>query len=180
MSELSTKFTVIPGRRRIAIDSNCFTAEQLGPQTMLFPEARSGIVVFVCFPDVEEREFVSLLECAKPSFVIDLRIVPRFDVGRLNRDRAFDIFDAIGTQYIDLTSILVIGSSTKDTVVRFRDFMATTNFDLSRPVVFLLSRRETSVATDSEILDALAASGKQATEVMQVPLYKTVERANYH
>ena len=39
------------------------------------------------------HSFVSLLENARPSFVIDIRIVPRFDVGRLNRERAFGLFE---------------------------------------------------------------------------------------
>jgi hypothetical protein len=100
--------------KRVSIDTTRFRPVETGPQATLFPEARPGVVIFVCFPDVEEREFVSLLENARPSFVIDLRIVPRFDVGRLNRDRAFDLSDAMRTRYIDLTGVLMNGPSRED------------------------------------------------------------------
>src|ERR1700727_3228316 len=94
MNEGRPKLTLIPGRRRAPVPRDAFSPIEQAPQSSLFPESRPGVVVFVCFPDVEEGEFVDLLESAKPSFVIDLRIVPRFDIGRLNRDRAFDMFEA--------------------------------------------------------------------------------------
>ena len=53
----------------------------------------------------------------------------------------------------------------------FNELLSLSSFDLFRPVVFLLSRPETSLTTDAEVLNALAASGKQAREVMQVPAF---------
>src|SRR5258708_6682572 len=103
MTETRAGFTVIPGRKRLSILVDTLRPTQEGTQATLFPEFRPGIVVFVCFPDVEELEFTHLLERARPGFVIDLRVVPRFDVGRMNRDRAFDLFDAAGTKYRDMT-----------------------------------------------------------------------------
>jgi hypothetical protein len=151
--------------------SDAFRPLEQGPQSVLFPETRPGIVIFVCFPDVEEREFIDLMESARPSFVIDLRIVPRFDVGRLNRDRAFDLFDAMKTRYVDLTGVLMSGASREEVMRSFNELLSLSSFDLFRPVVFLLSRPETSLATDTEVLNALAASGKQAREVLQVPAF---------
>jgi hypothetical protein len=92
-------------------------------------------------------------------------------VGRLNRDRAFDPFDAMRTRYIDLTGVLMSGASRGDAMRSFNELLLLASFDLFRPVVFLLSRPENSVATDTEILSALAASGKRAKEVMQVPAF---------
>ena len=93
MNENRARLTLVPGRKRISLDRDAFRPVEPGPQATLFPEVRPGVVIFVCFPNVEEREFVSLLENARPSFVIDIRIVPRFDVGRLNRERAFGLFE---------------------------------------------------------------------------------------
>lgn len=171
MNESRPKLTLIPGRKRVPTAADAFRPAPQRSQTSLFPEARPGVVVFVCFPAVEEREFVALLENARPGFVIDLRVVPRFDVGRLNRGRAFDLFDAVGSKYMDLTGILMNGASHGDVMKSFTDLLASGSVDLYRPVIFLLSRPETSVATDGEILDALAASGKQANEVVQVPAF---------
>jgi hypothetical protein len=171
MNEKRAGLTLVPTRKRVEVDADSFRSEEFGPQSALFPQAKPGIVVFVCFPDIQEREFVALLQDAKPSFVIDLRVVPRFDVGRMNRDRVFDLFEAQHIRYVDLTGILVSGASHKDVMQAFTDLLSSSTFDLLRPVVFLLSRPETSVATDSEVLSALAASGKQAREVMQLPAF---------
>lgn len=165
------KLTLIHGRKRVPPTEAMFRAIDQGPQGSLFADTIAGMVVFVCFPDVEEREFVMLINNARPSFVIDLRVLPRFDVGRLNRDRAFDLFETTGTSYIDLTGILMNGASREDVMVGFRELLASSTFDLSRPVVFLLSRPETSLATDGEILAAMEASGKHATRIMQVPAF---------
>lgn len=171
MNKSRPKLTLAPGRRRVSIGNDAFRPVEQGPQTVLFPETRPGVVVFVCFLDVEEREVVDLMERARPSFVIDLRIVPRFDVGRLNRDRAFDLFDAMKTRYVDLTGVLMSGASREDVMRSFNELLSLSSFDPFRPVVFLLSRPETSLATDAEVLNALAASGKRAREVMQVPAF---------
>jgi len=171
MPERPARLTLIPGRKRVAVNRDSFRPVEAGPQESLFPDSRQGMVVFVCFPDVQEGEFVGLMEHARPSFVIDFRTVPRFDVGRLNRSRAFDLFEATGARYVDLTGILVHGASRDDVMRSFDELLASSSFDLFRPVIFLLSRPETSVATDAEVLKALAASGKRAKEVMQVPAY---------
>lgn len=171
MNESRAKFTLISGRKRVPVASELFRAVDPGPQAALFPATRPGLVVFVCFPDVEEDEFTAVLANAKPSFVIDLRIVPRFDVGRLNRQRVFDLFDAMGTRYIDLTGILLNGATHDDVIRNLNSLMSSASFDLFRPAIFLLSRPETSIATDAEILTALAASGKHAKEVIEVPAF---------
>lgn len=171
MPDARPKLTLIHGRKRISIDGEAFRPINPGPQSTLFPEVRAGMVVFVCFPDVEDREFIGLMENARPSFVIDLRIAPRFDVGRLDRERAFDLFDANSTRYIDLTGILFSGASRDDVMRKFSELVSSNSFDLSRPVVFLFSRPETSVASDAEVLDALASSGKCPNEIMQVPAF---------
>ncbi len=171
MDEHQTRFTVIPGRKRVSIDRDAFRALNPGPQSALFPETRPGVVVFVCFPDVEEREFENLIESARPSFVIDLRVAPRFDVGRLNRDRVFDLFDAIGSRYVDLTGVLLNGASRADVMTSFGELLSSTSFNLLRPVLFLLSRPEASVASDTEVLRALESSGNRPNEIVQVPAF---------
>ncbi len=103
--------------------------------------------------------------------MIDLRLVPRFDVGRFDRARAFDLFDKLGSRYVDLTGILLDGASRDDVMRSFSQLLASSSFNLYRPVVFLLSRPETSVATEPEVLSALEASGKRAEQVSKVPMF---------
>src|SRR5262249_51276333 len=158
--------SLVPTRNSIQSAPDTFVEGTDAPQTVLFPEPRSGIVVFVCFPAVQEQDFVDLILNAQPRFVIDLRVVTRFDVGRLNRRRAFELFEGVAAQYVDLTGTLLNGASREDVMHDFTELISSKRFSLYRPVVFLLSRPETSVATDDQILQRLADSGKNAREIM--------------
>ena len=169
MDDARPRLTLIHGKKRVAITAETFADVTPNLQKNLFADTRPGIVVFVCFPDVDETEFVNLLENAHPRFVIDFRIAPRFDVGRLNRDRAFHLFDSAGAQYIDLGAITFHGAPRDEVMRAFSELLSSKAFDLSRPVVFLFSRPEASVASDSDVLSALASSGKTPKEIMQVP-----------
>jgi hypothetical protein len=60
------------------------------------------VLVLVDITDVSEREFLEVLERVRPDVVIELRTVPRFDFGRLNRKIVFRMFDEIKARYYDL------------------------------------------------------------------------------
>src|SRR5580765_8003789 len=74
----------------------------LGVQEALFPFEASHLLVFVSFPEVSEDEFVSALNSLHPRVIIELRKAPRFDIGKLNRQVAFECFQRIGSSYFDL------------------------------------------------------------------------------
>jgi hypothetical protein len=76
-----------------------------GIQETLFPFPESRSLIFVRFSDVSQNQFTSLIENLRPSFVIDLRRVPRFDVGRLNRQLAFQLFMKNQCIYLDFSTV---------------------------------------------------------------------------
>jgi hypothetical protein len=60
------------------------------------------VLVLVDLTDASEGEFIELLERVRPDAVIELRKVPRFDFGRLNRKIVFRMFDEMKARYHDL------------------------------------------------------------------------------
>lgn len=72
----------------------------------LFATKDPNILAFLDFSSIDEAEFLSLLISAEPKFVLDVRQVPRFDVGNLNRKLVFSIFKKAGAKYIDLGALI--------------------------------------------------------------------------
>ena len=173
MAEKSVpKLRLIHGKKqRKDIEPASFQSPDPGPQTSLFPKPKPGVVLFVLFPEIAEREFIEVIESSKPSYVFDLRLAPRFDIGRLNRQLAFDLFESAQARYVDLTIQMMAGSTKEVVQAKIRELLGSTSFNLSRPVVFLLGHSASSVATDSEILAALSDAGKEASEVVQIPCF---------
>ncbi len=166
------KFTVIKGRRnRLAFEPGRFEVRDGGVQTSLFPRAKAGVVLFVSFPAIGEREFIDVIERANPSYVFDLRLAPRFDIGQMTRQKAFDLFQSKQVHYVDIPFQVGPASDREQVWKKVREMLGKPSFSLTRPVVFLLGHSASSLATDAEILSVLAEIGKNATEVVQVPNY---------
>jgi hypothetical protein len=166
------KFTVIKGRKsRLDLDQGIFEAKENAVQTSLFPRAKAGVVLFVSFPAIGEREFIDVIERANPSYVFDLRLAPRFDVGQMTRQKAFDLFQSKQVHYVDMPFQVGVASDREQVWKKVRETLGRASFSLTRPVVFLLGHAASSLATDTEILTVLAEIGKSATEVVQVPNY---------
>lgn len=60
------------------------------------------VMVLVDITNVSEREFLDILERVAPDVVVELRTVPRFDFGRLNRKSVFRLFTEMKARYYDL------------------------------------------------------------------------------
>jgi hypothetical protein len=71
-------------------------------QQSLFPLRSSRTAIFMSLPEVDHYEFVSLLKSTAPAIVVELRKIPRFDFGPLNRGSIFDLFREQGDIYLDL------------------------------------------------------------------------------
>jgi hypothetical protein len=61
-----------------------------------------SVLVLVDLTNASENEFLRVLEQVRPDAVIELRAVPRFDFGRLNRKAVFRKFDEMHARYHDL------------------------------------------------------------------------------
>lgn len=80
-------------------------APERGEAAVMPDMAMLGLVDMSSVSDIAFRAIISQL---RPSWVFDLRPVPYFNVGRLNRKRAFELFRSNNASYRDVASALRI------------------------------------------------------------------------
>jgi hypothetical protein len=72
------------------------------------PDDEETLLGFVDMSSVSDDGFETILSRVQPSWVFDLRPVPYFDIGRLNRKRVFDLFSSLHASYRDVAGWLQI------------------------------------------------------------------------
>lgn len=80
-------------------------------QADLFPMAKPGLLIFSDASELSADRFLTLLNEARPTFVLDVRPTPRFDMGRLNRRQVFEIFRENHIHYVDVAGLVGVSSS---------------------------------------------------------------------
>lgn len=166
------KFEVIrtPLRKRIEIDDLLEFAHQAD----LFPRPKKGLLVFVYFPDVTEQEFRTVLMYSKPGQVLELRSAPRFDIGSLDRQIAFQLFSEQGSTYIDLTSSSM-GLSCQDTLLNsLRSYLTNSRLSAERPVMILMNSADSSNVS-KPIRRLISSVLPEFTSLFEVPRFTKEE-----
>jgi hypothetical protein len=148
-----------------------------GPQSGLFPRLKSGLFIFVFFPDVTEQEFRTTFEYSEPSLVMELRKSPRFDIGRLNRREAFQVFANHHSTYVDLTSSSMGKFDGEDLVSTVKQFLTIKKPAFDRPIMFLLDRSASAHPLTNQILQALRDITPEP-EVCEVPSFTDTPKGN--
>ncbi len=143
-----------------------------GTQSSLFPQPKPGLIVFISFLEIHDNEFIDAIQHAQPSSIFDLRLAPRFDVGRLTRETAFALFANAHAKYFDITAAVMMGKPHEEVIRQLSALLASGEIDMSRPIMFLLASPKTSIAWDSEILLLLNHAGRTPSEVVTVPSYQ--------
>lgn len=160
-------------RLTLITNPNARQNTELGPTTgvqhSLFPSGNSASVVFVCFPDVTEGEFVAALEQTNPAVVVELRKAPRFDVGKMNRNLAFEIFRRQGSLYIDLN--IDNGHSDDQLLSRIREIIATYKQE-RRSIMFLVSAAPGKHSPLSDSVVQCFKGTDETWEIYQVPQHQ--------
>jgi hypothetical protein len=160
------RLRVVSSKRRTALSAEMFRPAER--QSTLFDDQSSWMIVFVCVPDLPEGAFGDLMRLSEPSFVFDLRLAPRFDLGSLNRVRAFELFDRFHATYVDTTTPLMKGAKREEVIEKLIRRLPTSGIEARRPIVFLHGRSESSLATPTEILNILGQSARRL-EIINVP-----------
>lgn len=137
-----------------------------GMQQSLFLSEKARAIVFVCFPDVTEGEFVNAVEHVKPAAVVDLRKAPRFDIGKMSRHLAFEIFRRQGSLYIDLNS--GAGSSDDQLLFSIRNTIFA-HRQKGKPIMFLVSATQSSSPPLLDFIVECFKGTDEAWEILQVP-----------
>lgn len=164
------RLKILPTPKRLSVSRDDFLIET-SPQAQLFPKPRHGLLIFIHFFDVTEQEFRETIEYARPSFVLELRPTPRFDVGRLNRQAAFRVFENQDSVYHDLTSSLMGRADEEAVIANLQTFLDSFQPSFERPVVFLLNRRETDGEFLRRILKTVTSFNSEVSEFYEVPRF---------
>jgi hypothetical protein len=143
-----------------------------GTQSSLFPDRRRGLLIFVYFADVTEHEFMQTLEYSEPSYVFEFRSAPRFDVGKLTRQLAFQAFSAHRSIYVDLTSSLMGKADSEALIGKLRHFLADARFSFDHPVMFLINKRELNEDFAARVLETVSSFNSASPEIYEVPHFE--------
>ncbi|MGD0669524.1 MAG: hypothetical protein ABSB23_18350 [Bryobacteraceae bacterium] len=136
-------------------------------QEALFPSPNKALAVFVAVPEITENEFTVALESSRPTFVLELRACPRFDVGRLNRREAFQRFQNVNAQYVDVSSCAP-SSGEIDVILTLRNVLA--QLRVPGPLMFLLDSSSGDLA--DEITRTLVDVSAENWDICRVPSYQ--------
>lgn len=71
-------------------------------QGVLFPTLSASSLIVLQLRKLDGKRFSDLLEEVQPALIVDLRLVPLFDVGLLTRKSAFALFKQQRIKYVDL------------------------------------------------------------------------------
>lgn len=148
-----------------------------GAQESLFPLRTPRSVIFVSLPEVDHREFVSLLRNAAPALVVDLRRIPRFDIGPLNRQFIFDLFRQQGDVYLDFGTEHLEVSKDKNALSKIQKAL-NEGMVQQRPILFLTSAVQDLPSFSKSILEWLQESS-EPWEIYQVPQHGAKSLAEF-
>jgi hypothetical protein len=158
---------VVASKRRLAVSAELFRPENAQPS--LFREEDTWMIVFINVSELRGDDFTNAIKYADPSVVLDLRLAPRFDIGSLNRERAFELFSSVKTRYVDATAPIMNGESREVAIQRIIRHIPIGSASSRGTVVFLLGRNDqSSIASQSEMLTLLGQSEKRL-DVINIP-----------
>jgi hypothetical protein len=79
-------------------------------QALLFPMMDPSLLLFINIQKLSADNFVRLLDQTKPTWLIDIRPAPRFDLPKFNRKMAFDVFNTYTIKYYDMAGLAELRS----------------------------------------------------------------------
>ncbi|HLH90134.1 MAG TPA: toll/interleukin-1 receptor domain-containing protein [Xanthobacteraceae bacterium] len=144
-------------------------------QQTLFSLPLPNLILFIHFNAVTESDFLAAIVNARPKYVLDLRVAPRFDIGTLNRRLVFSVFQQIGTQYYDVAGKLGVRSprDAKLNPALLIDELRTMVFrDKQRvegPIAFLVGDQQSHEIYENALARHLDILAEQGWEVLRVP-----------
>jgi len=145
-----------------------------GVQQSLFPLRSSRSAIFVSLPDVDHTEFVSVLKNSGPAIIVELRKIPRFDFGPLNRNSIFNLFHEQGDIYLDLGS--QSEESDQHAVASRIEQKLQAHMKQDRPLVFLTSPAQNPPSLAQALFEWLQKSS-DGWEIYEVPHHGSAMRS---
>lgn len=136
-------------------------------QQSLFPLRSPRSAIFISLPDVDHVDFLAVLKNSGPAVVVELRKVPRFDIGPLNRRSIFDLFKQQGDVYLDLGMEELEEPDLQDFATSIESKLQD-HLTKQRPILFLTSSVQNSPTLSQSISEWLQKSS-EPWEIYEVP-----------
>lgn len=117
---------------------------------------------------------MNVLEGGRPKLLFDLRRVPRFDLGSLNRRRVFSIFASAGIQYVDLSGRLRSAGQSHDNLAP--GHVAELILELlgyssiQGPLAFVVDAPQFEEVYITELIEALPSKQDHPWDILRVPI----------
>ena len=143
-------------------------------QPDLFPIAKTSLLIFANTTRLSGDRFISLLAEAQPSVIVDMRPTPRFDLGRLNRKAAFEVFRENQIRYVDTTGILGIKGrwdvNLNPTLIvkKINKVLSEQKSSPNGPIVFLFDDTELLSSSMGVFQSSLSSGGRKKWDVYLV------------
>jgi len=147
-------------------------------QNTLFAMEHASLLVFVNFESATEADFLTMLTDGRPRYVFDLRLVPRFDIGSLNRRLVFSVFAQSSTQYSDLSGRPASkgdrGSQLDPKVLgdQILKTMRVLRSSLQGPIAFLVDNQQFQEDYISDLASQLPSPEEKGWDVLRIPLVR--------
>ena len=154
-------------------------------QQTLFAVPLPNLLLFVHFDSVSESDFLAAIVNARPKYVIDLRVAPRFDLGTLNRRLVFSIFQQIGAQYYDVAGKLGVRSprdaklNPSFLIDELRTIVFRNKQLVEGPIAFLVGDQQADEAYETSIARNLDSLSDKGWELLRVPHVVPAKRPDH-
>lgn len=141
----------------------------------LFATSDPSILAFLDFASIDEAEFLSLLISSKPLHVVDVRLVPRFDVGNLNRKLVFSVFKNAGAAYHDLgatvgaAQLRALSEKPSDVARAVLERVLKNPRPLTGPIVVIVDTRQIVPSFVDEFAKAMDSTNPNGWQTLRLP-----------
>lgn len=141
-------------------------------QTTFFANENPSLLLFLNFEQMAESDFDAALAGARPKYLFDLRRVPRFDLGNLNRKKAFQRFSNARIQYLDFSGLLKFeGAHGSDPKLVARLIADSSNQALvTGPLGFLVDAFQFEEAYITKLIEALPSRKEASWDILRLPI----------
>jgi hypothetical protein len=140
-------------------------------KTTLFANENPALILFISFQQIDENEFTTILTGARPKSLFDLRRVPRFDLGTLNRRQAFSLFSELGIQYVDLSRLLNAKENINREPVHVANLLADKSAGalIKGPIALLVDPPLFEEQYITSLVENLPATATMTWDILRVP-----------
>lgn len=127
-------------------------------QMDLFGSNTENTLVIIYFYDLNGKRFSEILNETHPSYILDMRVNPRFDIDGYSRKIAFSEFDSIGSIYFDYTELVGPSDKNKSHIIQAAEKIVKTA--KKGPVAFIFGKKDQDEEYEEELLDSLTDDKK--------------------